>query len=368
MKKYIKVTLSATDSTKPNRQNLFFKFNQPVYIGGEYKKTEPLKLWRYKRPRTPEEREYNQMTEQLVNKRKLIREEQLNVNKYFSNDELLSIERSKYGESKLTSFIEANTGKTNTLPQALNLVSQCFGELKLKDVRSEHLTDFLNFLKAYKPNGATRYNPNTIRHHYARFYSAIKKASDLGYIPNFTFTPVSLPREVRAQRFPLSLTQIEALKNDLQMPQYIKAACLLTLYTGLRYSDIQALRWEDISEEEGKMYINIREKKTGKLNRTPLTDKAMEVLDSIEAKPGNVFAGITKMKAWYHIQDHCKRSGVKPWSFHNLRHTFATALIKNNVNIYTVKELLNHKSITTTERYLHCSDNMKSEAVELLPY
>ena len=49
---------------------------------------------------------------------------------------------------------------------------------------------------------------------------------------------------------------------------------------------------------------------------------------------------------------------------HVLRHTFATILMKNNVSIYKIKRLMNHKQLTTTERYLHVVENDLRKTVE----
>lgn len=51
-------------------------------------------------------------------------------------------------------------------------------------------------------------------------------------------------------------------------------------------------------------------------------------------------------------------------SLHCLRHTFAAHLVMKGVDLYTVKELLGHASIVTTQIYAHLSDEHKQKAVE----
>jgi integrase len=54
--------------------------------------------------------------------------------------------------------------------------------------------------------------------------------------------------------------------------------------------------------------------------------------------------------------------------FHDLRHTFATRLVRSGVDIITVQKLLGHSNITTTSRYAHSSADAKMEAVKRLDF
>jgi integrase len=62
----------------------------------------------------------------------------------------------------------------------------------------------------------------------------------------------------------------------------------------------------------------------------------------------------------------CRRAGIEGLRFHDLRHTVASRLIEKGADIITVKELLGHSKISTTQRYTHTGDERKRKAVESL--
>ena len=61
-----------------------------------------------------------------------------------------------------------------------------------------------------------------------------------------------------------------------------------------------------------------------------------------------------------------QRTGLMDFTFHDLRHTFASRLVMAGIDLPTVKELLGHKSIAMTLRYTHLSIDHKQRAVSAL--
>jgi len=62
----------------------------------------------------------------------------------------------------------------------------------------------------------------------------------------------------------------------------------------------------------------------------------------------------------------CKEAKIVGFNFHDLRHDFASRLVMNKVGLYTVQELLRHKSAAMTKRYAHLSEEHKKDAVDVL--
>jgi integrase len=152
----------------------------------------------------------------------------------------------------------------------------------------------------------------------------------------------------------LKLEEIYRLKSP-----YVLAAIRMLIYTGCRMGEILTLKWEDIDLNDH--CIHLKDSKTGK-RTIPLNKSAKEVLHRIEKQKENpfVFCGdkpgthlINIQKAWQKIR---KRAGISDVRIHDLRHSFASFMIKNGVNLFEVSRLLGHRDIKTTTRYLHLTN------------
>jgi len=62
----------------------------------------------------------------------------------------------------------------------------------------------------------------------------------------------------------------------------------------------------------------------------------------------------------------CKNADIEGLRLQDLRHSFATRLVKKGFDIETVRDLLEHYSVTVTQRYTNSTDERKKEAVEAL--
>jgi integrase len=142
----------------------------------------------------------------------------------------------------------------------------------------------------------------------------------------------------------------------------------MALETGMRMGEILNLKWENLNLCEGNIYVI--ETKTNETRYLPISNRLRETL--IPLRPGlpeePVFQYKGKAIGTFRTAFNAalRRSGVDKFTFHDLRHTFASVLVMKGVDLATVQELLGHKSIVMTKRYSHPTPEHKRRAIELL--
>ncbi|TWI58981.1 tyrosine-type recombinase/integrase [Halalkalibacter nanhaiisediminis] len=167
----------------------------------------------------------------------------------------------------------------------------------------------------------------------------------------------------------------------------------LLISTGLRISELSSLKLKQVNVERRTLSVR------GKGNKERTIPLATETINMIEdylrslpkdARPqypdDALFIGYDFKKGSYiksvslnalqkMIQRQIKRASQtiaslqnKQITAHKLRHTFATALIENGVDVLTIQSLLGHESIATTQVYAHVQDRAREQAIEQLTY
>jgi len=102
----------------------------------------------------------------------------------------------------------------------------------------------------------------------------------------------------------------------------------------------------------------------------PLLFNLLLMLKSQDGKGEYVFTNPQTRKHYVEIKraftSARAKAGIADFHFHDLRHTYASRLVRNGADLNTVKELLGHFSITTTQRYLHSQAEQKRATVNSL--
>jgi integrase len=144
---------------------------------------------------------------------------------------------------------------------------------------------------------------------------------------------------------------------------WMRAPIALAAFTGMRRGELLGLRWMDVDLVGRRAYL--RETKNGALRVVPLNELACQVLSSLpEGAPGNVvMAGVDAQKLSVYTERLFRKLGIAEASFHSLRHTAASWLVMNGEDLYTVGQLLGHRTPRMTQRYAHLSPKYMAGAV-----
>jgi integrase len=115
-------------------------------------------------------------------------------------------------------------------------------------------------------------------------------------------------------------------------------------------------------------HLYLRETKNGTLRILPIPDAALMVLNSLpQGAPGDaVFAGVDPAFLSVYTKRVLKRIGAPDASFHTLRHTAASWMVQQGVDLYAVGQVLGHKTPRMTQRYAHLSPDYMACAVSKL--
>jgi site-specific recombinase XerD len=187
-----------------------------------------------------------------------------------------------------------------------------------------------------------------------------------------------------------TIEQLQLLANaPTKIDNQYKQAYFFSCFSGLRWSDVNCLRWSEIiiKEIEGQTnyFLYFQQEKTDGIEYLPMSDNAIDIYNERKREAMNeekslyVFPKVKEVegtrnsytRVHHALKMWAKKAGIDPKKlhFHSGRHSFATNVLESSAegDLYTVSKLLGHKSITTTQIYAKVRDNRKQSAVKALP-
>lgn len=179
-----------------------------------------------------------------------------------------------------------------------------------------------------------------------------------------TFNPAARIKRLRVPENPrraVSKEQIGAIIAAAEGPRE-NMLVRLAFGTGMRIGEMSALMWSWIDLKEGSIFLPGDEVKNFRGRVVPLRPDLLEVLRfnaPADGKDSSVLAW-AKPTIELHWREICERAGVKGVKPHRARHTFATYMLRAGADIETVRDLLGHRSINTTARYLCPADAIET--------
>lgn len=217
------------------------------------------------------------------------------------------------------------------------------------ELDNEQVLDYLHLVKAEGSPSATFFKFTVY---------GMRYACKLRGLPYEQF---SLPSIERPDKLPVVLNGSE-MRSLLKACNLLKHRLLIGLCygCGLRCAEVRSLRRADVDTERGM--VHVRQGKGNKdrcLPMGPLLQRGIRSYLEAEQPTHFLFEGnngqvYSQRGAQWALTEAVKKAGIlKDVTLHTLRHTYATHLLEQGVNILTIKDLLGHAHIDTTMVYLH---------------
>lgn len=272
------------------------------------------------------------------------------------------------------SFIEVNLSKQylaeikTTFKELLAFV----GNIPLTKISSQILEQHISIVGTRSKHQAKK--------HYNNLRSAFNKAIVWDYIDYNPLSKIKPPKVPSNNPLFISESELNLILNK-EPDKTLRDFYTFAFHTGMRLGEITNLKWNQVSFSDRIIKVINTDEFTTKgkkervipINQTlfPLLQKKLPQVVSIQNsnyvfnKKDLKFNNDYISKKFKKALLKCKEINSK-FHFHDLRHSFASNLVKNEVSIFVVKELLGHADIRTTQTYSHLTVDSLREAVKVL--
>ncbi|MEJ2697522.1 MAG: site-specific integrase [Candidatus Sulfobium sp.] len=271
-------------------------------------------------------------------------------------------ERAKAKRILFSEMVEKYLSKYERLRDRTSLTRllPVFGNLTLAEITTERLSDYhRDRLKVVKP--ATVYQELSLMR---RMFNVARR--EWKWVRDNPVSDISFSvGNKNARERWLTIEEEKRLLDCAGNPVWLRPVLVFALHTGMRRGEILNLKWTDV--DFNRRLVRILKSKNGEKRSIPMSRTVYELLrnQNVRDISGRVFP----------VSARCLRQGYEKaiskavlhnLTFHDLRHTFATRLVQNGVDLYKVKELLGHKTIAMTMRYSHHYPESLRSSVEIL--
>lgn len=252
------------------------------------------------------------------------------------------------------------TNYRHILGQLNIIIGYEFTDMTINTISENDIINFFNLLK--KDRGIKQATINRYRSLLNHIFNTAIKDKVVNHNP---VKYIKRYKEKSRDRV-LNSNEIKALLQACSdsRNQELYYIVLVAIYTGMRYSNIVNMKRSNIS---GNVYLlDGCETKSGKEQFIYLNQKLLNELNNYMHKYCiNDYLFKTK-RVKRSFKTALLKAGIENFRFHDLRRTFATTLLYNDVNIKTIQNMLGHSSIMMTERYLANDSKKELDAINKL--
>jgi integrase len=276
-------------------------------------------------------------------------------------------------------------------------LTPALGKIPLTQLKPEHLQRYYSKkLSGGRYDGKGDLSRTTVSHHHTCLHRALKMALKWGLISRNPADAITPPRPQRSEMHTMSEDDLHTFLETAKDTPYYELF-YLALFTGMRRSELLALRWSDVDLLLCEIHVtrSLHHLRTGELVfRAPKTARGRRmvslppsvatllqefkgkqtaqramlgiplkdddlIFNDLEGKP---LLPDTVSHAWAKLM---KRTGLEGIRLHDARHSHASLMLKQGVHPKVVQERLGHATISTTlDLYSHVAPGLQQAAAE----
>lgn len=209
-----------------------------------------------------------------------------------------------------------------------------------------------------------RNKPGTINAYIRHLRAVFNKVVEWKYLPASPFRNLAeLPKEQKAPQFIPASDVTAFLANIANIDE--RRILTAYIYTGRRRAELLRLEWRHVDMDRQEYFV---ERSKAHLSKWyPMHPMFKAVLEAIGRGDGRVFSRWAHPDSVTDIGTRAFKAAKMPgMTLHKLRHTFATLLMDQGVDLRTIGALLGHTDMKATEIYAHVTDNRQREALRMV--
>jgi integrase len=249
----------------------------------------------------------------------------------------------------------------------LQTLNGFFGKYRLGDLRAEDAEKF-------KMERCKTVQPATVNRELGNLKNMMAVACKWSILERNPFAGVKLLHVPQKPERVLSGAEEVALLAacDKVRAPHLRPIIILALNTGMRKGEILSLEWPQVDPDQ-RMIRVLNSKSEAGQRSIPMNGAVHSLLSTLPRHRGTPLVFPSHRNPGQRMRDHkvgflkaVRLAGIPHIRFHDLRHTFATRLVRAGADIITVQRLLGHAKISMTARYAHSLLHDRIAAVKLL--
>ena len=218
----------------------------------------------------------------------------------------------------------------------------------------------------YKQQRLESVDPATVNKEVNCLKAMLNTAVRWGYLKENPLKGMSALKEPPGRLRYLAPDETTRLIAACDTPPYLRPIVDLAMHTGMRRSEILALRWGDVDLR--RRTITLSHTKNNERRVIPINDTVAAALRAWPRIVGSdaIFPDLNGPMVTRAFERACRKADVPNLRLHDLRHTFASYLAMGGCNLRAIQQLLGHKDLRMTARYAYLSADHLQQAVNSL--